>query len=153
MGRGIVFLCWLPAVAWMWAIFYLSALPKEEVPRAGTLMPDYINHGAAYLLLAFLLFIALQRTWRCSFSIAFAVIVSWCLLFGLINEINQSHTLTRHFSLWDLLADGVGAAMLFLFLLALQKAGSKGKRVYSLLEGTNGDEAIASLKEEKDDPS
>jgi VanZ family protein len=137
MRKGIIFLCWLAAVGWMWAIFYLSALPEEEVPRAGTLMPDYINHGAAYLLLAFLLFIAWQRTWRCSFTITFGVIVGWCLVFGLINEINQLHVPTRHFSLWDLLADGVGAAMLFPVLIALQKAGNTGKRLYSLLVGNS----------------
>jgi VanZ family protein len=138
MGKGIIFLCWLPAVAWMWAIFYLSALPEKEVPRIGTLMPDYINHGAAYLLLAFLLFIALQRTWHCGFFTAFALIVGWCLLYGLGNEFNQHYTtVDRHFSLWDLLADGVGAAMLFLFLLALQKASSKRKASIFFLGGNS----------------
>ncbi len=135
MRKGIIFLSWFAAVGWMWAIFYLSALPQEEVPRSGTLLPDYINHGAAYLLLAFLLFLALQRTWRCKLTTTFGVIVGWCLVFGLINEINQINVLGRHFSLWDLLADGVGAAMLFLVLLLLQKTGNKGKRLYSLLEG------------------
>jgi VanZ family protein len=138
MRKGIIFLCWLAAIGWMWAIFYLSALPAEEVPRAGTLMPDYINHGASYLLLAFLLFIAWQRTWRCSFSTAFGLIVGWCLIFGLGMEFAQKYlTITRHFSLWDLLADVVGAAMLFLVLLALKKAGSIGKHLYSLLDGNS----------------
>jgi VanZ family protein len=136
MRKGIVFLCWLSAIGWMWAIFYLSALPEEEVPQAGTLVPDYINHAAAYLLLAFFLFIALQRTVRCSFSIAFGMIVGWCLIYGLVNEINQHYsTITRHFSLWDLLADGVGAGLLFLSLLVLQKAGNRGRQIYFLLEG------------------
>lgn len=139
----------------MWAIFYFSILPQEEVPQAGTLMPDYINHAAAYLLLAFLLFIALQHTWRRSFTTAFGAIVGCCLLFGLGNEFSQYYISTnRHFSLWDLLADGVGAGLLFLFLLALQKAGSKGKQLYSLLlEGIHGGEASTSLKKEKDDSS
>jgi VanZ family protein len=137
MRKGIIILCWLATAGWMWAIFYFSALPAEEVPRAGTLMPDYINHGAAYLLLAFLLFLAWQRTWRSSFTTAFGVIVGWCLVFGLINEINQLHVPTRHFSLWDELADGVGAAILFLVLLALRKAGNIGKQLYSLLEGNS----------------
>ncbi|MFC1966550.1 VanZ family protein [Chloroflexota bacterium] len=129
MKKGIIFLCWLAAAGWMWAIFYLSTLPEGEVPRAGTLMPDYINHGAAYLLLAFLLSLALQRTWRCSFITTFVVIVGWCLVFGLGMEFAQKYlTATRHFSLLDLLADGIGAAMLFLVLLALQKARNMGKR-------------------------
>jgi hypothetical protein len=132
MRKGIIFLCWLAAVAWIWAIFYLSVLPAKEVPRVGTLMPDYINHGAAYFILAFLLFLTLQRTWRCSFTIAFGVVVGWCLIFGLGMEFAQKFlTTTRHFSLWDLTADGVGAAMLFLILLALRRAGNIGKRLCS----------------------
>ena len=138
MRKGIIFLCWLAAVGWMWAIFYFSALPEGGVPRAGTLMPDYINHGAAYLLLAFLLFLAWQRTWRSNFTITFGVIVGSCLVFGLGMEFVQKYlTTTRHFSLWDLLADGVGVVILFLLLLALQKAGSRGKRIYSLLAGNS----------------
>ncbi len=138
MRKGIIFLCWLAAVGWIWAIFYLSVLPAKEVPRVGTLMPDYINHGAAYLLLAFLLLLAWRRTWRCSFTTAFGVVVGWCLMFGLGMEFAQKFlTTTRHFSLWDLLADGVGATMLFLGLLALRKAGNMGKQLYSLLMGNS----------------
>ena len=170
MRKGMVFLSWSAALVWMWAIFYFSALPEEavppgislpgyisdlpleKVPQSGTWLPDYMNHGAAYFLLAFLLFIAWQRTFRSSFTIAFGAIVGWCLIFGLGNEINQHYLPTgRHFSWWDLLADGVGAAILFLFLLALKKAGGKGKRVYSLLGRTDKGEAFALLERERDD--
>ena len=136
MRKGIIFLCWLAAIGWMGGIFYSSCLEKQDVPGVGTLMPDYVNHGASYLVLAFLLFLAWQRTWRSSFTIAFGMIVGWCLLFGLGMEFAQKYlTTTRTFSLWDLLADGVGPALLFLVLLALQKAGDKWRRIYSLLEG------------------
>ena len=138
MRKGIVFLCWLTVAGWMWGIFYLSRMPEQEVPRVGTLMPDYINHGAAYFLLAFLLFLAWQRTWHRSFAIGFGVIVSGCLVFGLGIEFAQRYlTTTRQFSLWDLLADGVGAAMLFLVLLALRNAGNIGRQFYSLLVGNS----------------
>jgi VanZ family protein len=138
MKKLMVFLCWLAAAGWTWAIFYLSTLPAGEVPQAGTVMPDYINHGAAYGLLAFLLFLAWQRTRRSRLAIIFGVIVGWCLVFGLGMEFAQKYlTTTRHFSLWDLLADGVGAAILFLVLLALQKAGNTGKRIYSFLVGNS----------------
>ena len=135
MRKVLLFLCWVAAVCWMWAIFELSALPQEEVPPAGTVFPDFINHGIAYLLLAFLLFMALKRTWRFKFATASIVIVGWCLIFGLINEINHISVPGRYFSLWDLLADGVGAALPFLVLLLLQKSGNRGKQLYSLLAG------------------
>jgi len=138
MRKGIILLCWLAAAGWMWAIFYLSTLSEAEVPRAGTLFPDYINHGAAYLLLAFILLVGWQRTWRSSCTTAFGVIVGMCLIFGLGMEFAQKYlTTTRHFSLWDLLADGVGAAILFLVLLALRKTGNVGKKLYSLLMGNS----------------
>ncbi len=37
--------------------------------------------------------------------------------------------------MWDVLADGAGVVILFLLLLALQKSGRKGKRIYFLLAG------------------
>ena len=52
-------------------------------------------------------------------------------------EFSQKHlTDTRHFSLTDWAADGVGAALACLSLLALSKAGDKGRQVYALLTGS-----------------
>jgi VanZ family protein len=120
----------------MSAIFYLSCREEPDVPRVGTLMPDYINHGAAYLLLAFLLFIALQRTRRTTLTFSFVAVVGWCLVFGLGMEFAQKYlTETRHFSLMDLLADGLGGAMASLLLFALSKAGDKGQQLFAFLTG------------------
>ncbi|MBM4462365.1 MAG: hypothetical protein FJ012_03375 [Chloroflexi bacterium] len=128
MKKWITVSFWLLSAAWMWAIFQLSVLENQEVPSGGTLMPDYVNHGLAYLLLALLLFIALRRTVRCSFYTAFGAIVGCCLLFGLGMEFAQKHlTETRHFSLWDWMADGAGPTGLFLCLRGLQKAGRSGE--------------------------
>jgi len=135
MRKVMITLLWIAVVGWMWAIFALSALPQEDVPPAGAVFPDYINHGAAYLLLAFVLFMALKRSWRFGFAITSGVVVGLCLIFGLINEINQISVPGRHFSLWDLLADGVGAALVFLVLLLLQKSGNRGMHIYNLLAG------------------
>jgi VanZ family protein len=136
LRRGLIVLSWVLVVGWMGAVFYLSCLEEPDVPQAGTLMPDYVNHGAAYFLLAFLLFIALQRTRRTSQTIAFAAVVAWCLIFGLGMEYAQKHlTDTRHFSLTDWAADGVGAVVACLSLLALSKAGDKGRQIYALLTG------------------
>jgi VanZ family protein len=136
LRRGLIVLSWVLVVGWMGAVFYLSCLEEPDVPQAGPLMPDYVNHGAAYFLLALLLFIALQRTRRTSQTIAFAAVVAWCLIFGLGMEYAQKHlTDTRHFSLTDWAADGVGAVVACLSLLALSKAGDKGRQIYALLTG------------------
>lgn len=137
MKKLITFLYWLPALAWMWVIFHFSAVPGEELPAPATASPDYITHGAEYFVLAFLLFLALQRSIRWTFIISFAVTLGWCLLYGLGNELYQLYVPSRGFSMWDVLADGVGVVILFLLLLALQKAGSRGKRIYFLLAGSS----------------
>ena len=136
MRRGLIVLSWILVVGWMGAVFYLSCQEEADVPRAGTIMPDYVNHGAAYFLLAFLLFIALQRTRHSRLVLSFVAVVGWCLIFGLGMEYAQKHlTDTRHFSLTDLLADGVGATLAFLVLLALSKSAGKGRKLYAFLTG------------------
>jgi len=137
LRKGLPAFCWILPVGWMAAVFYLSCQEEDDVSRLGNLFPDYINHGAAYFLLAFLLFIALQRTRRVGFNVSFAIVVGWCLVFGLGMEFAQKYlTETRHFSLLDLLADGVGAALAVLLLTALNRAGPRGRQLYSLLTAT-----------------
>lgn len=134
MRRGLTVLSWILVVGWMAAVFYLSCLEEPDVPRAGTLMPDYINHSAAYCLLAALVFIALQRTRRTGFTLSFVAVMGWSLAFGIGMEYAQKYlTDTRHFSLTDWAADGAGAALACLFLMALSKAGDKGRQLYALL--------------------
>ena len=113
----------------MWAIFHLSCQEEPDVPRVGTLMPDYVNHGAAYLLLAMLIFVALKRTRPSSLAFTFVAVVGWCAIFGLSMEFAQKNlTETRHFSLTDWAADVVGATLGCLLFLALSKAGDRGRQ-------------------------
>lgn len=127
---------WLLVIIYMGAILYFSCQEAPDVPLFGRLMPDYINHGAAYFLLSFLVFVALQRTRRSSLALSFVVTLIWWLVFGLGMEFSQKYlTDTRQFSLMDLLADGVGATLAFLVLVALSKSGENGRRVYAFLTG------------------
>ena len=121
-------------LGWAAAIFYLSCQEEPDIPRAGTLFPDWVNHGASYGLLALLTFIAIQRSRQTPFTASLAAVVGWCLVFGIGMEYAQRYlTDTRHFDLWDWLADGVGAALACLAMLVLSKAGQKGQRFYALL--------------------
>lgn len=138
MNRALTILSWALMLGWAAAIFYLSCREEPDVPRAGTVFPDWVNHGASYGLLGLLSFIAIQRTRRtpirASFGPTFAIVVGGCLAFGLGMEYAQRHlTDTRHFDLWDWLADGVGATLACLAMLVLSKAGGKGQRLYALL--------------------
>jgi VanZ family protein len=136
LRKGKTALPWLLVLAYMAAIFYLSCLEAPDVPLFGTWMPDYVNHGAAYFVLSFLVFVALQRTRRSSLRFTFVVTLGWWLVFGLGMEFAQKYlTDTRQFSLMDLLADGIGATLAFLVVLALSKSEGKGKQLYAFLTG------------------
>ncbi len=134
MKKALTILSWALVLGWAAGIFYLSCQEEPEVPEAGKIFPDWVNHGASYGLLALLTFIAIQRTRRTSFAPTLAAVVGWCLLFGIAMEFAQKYlTDTRHFDLWDWLADGVGAALACVAMLALSKAGDAGQRLYALI--------------------
>jgi VanZ family protein len=125
---------WVPAVLWMGVIFFLSTLPESATPGRG-IVSDKVCHGAEYFILAFLILFALQRTTRASFFTAFWITLGWVALYGLSDEIHQLYVATRNFDVGDLLADVVGAALLFLILWALQRSGRRGAEIYRLLAG------------------
>ena len=102
---------WLPPLAWMGVIFYLSAQP--QLPTAPEPLMDALlkkgGHFMAYALLALLWWRALSRgkkTDRTPLALAFMIAV----LYGLSDEFHQSFVPGRHPSPWDVLIDAVGAA-------------------------------------------
>ena len=141
MKRALTVLSWALMLGWAATIFYLSCQEEPEVPAVGRAFPDWVNHGAVYGLLGLLTFIALQRTRRTAFIPTSAAVVGWCLAFGMGMEYAQRYlTQTRHFDLWDWLADGAGAALACLAMLVLSRAGRMGNRLYTLItEGPQAD--------------
>jgi VanZ family protein len=134
--KSILIHYWLVVAGWILAVFYLATLQAEEIPGSVTLFPDYVNHGAASFLLSFLLIVAIQRTWHLPLARTCVIVIGFALVFGLSIELVQQYlTTTRHFSLWDLLADVIGTVMMLLILLALREMGDIGKKIYLLLVG------------------
>jgi VanZ family protein len=103
---------WLPPLAWMGMIFYLSAQPDLPSPPQPWLQKLLTNgaHFGLYALLALWWWRALSRgrkTLRATLGLAFGLAV----LYGISDEFHQSFVPGRTPSLMDVLIDAAGAAV------------------------------------------
>jgi VanZ family protein len=108
---------WLPPLAWMGMIFYLSAqstLPGPPQPWLDTLLKKSAHFGV-YAGLAFWWWRALRSVQgtpekRLSKGTVLALAFILTVLYAASDEFHQSFTPGRHPSLWDVLIDAAGAA-------------------------------------------
>jgi VanZ family protein len=109
---------WLPPLAWMGLIFYLSAQP--DLPHAPEPLLDLIlkkgAHALVYAVLATLWQRALNR-WVGGASLSWLVAV----LYAVTDEIHQTFVPGRHGRATDVLIDGMGAATGLLFMARLRR--------------------------------
>jgi VanZ family protein len=102
---------WLPAIAWMALIFYLSA---QSRPLGKTPSPafSYVAHFGEYAVLALLLFWAqLSRgAWKRRVRVSLAVSFVVSVLFAASDEYHQSFVSGRTASWLDFGTDALGAA-------------------------------------------
>jgi len=108
LQRRPVLYLWLPVVAWMGVIFFLSAQP--DLPQPGTGWADWLISSMAHTLmfgvLALLWMRALgerRHAWLLAFSLS--------ALYALSDEFHQAFVPGRTPDPWDLLFDGFGAAL------------------------------------------
>ena len=130
MRKVIIFLYWLPAIAWMWAIYHYSTVSWVEKPK---LVQDKAQHAIVFFIMSLLIYVALQHTARRRFFTSALIVLGFCTLYAAGIQLNQIGTPSRTGDFDDWLTDVGGSAMLIVFLLALRKIGSKGKAIYSLL--------------------
>jgi len=99
---------WLPLLAWMGLIFYLSAQPDLPHPNVGwaDLLVSNGAHAFVFGVLAVLWARALGERPR-TLLIALAL----TLLYALSDEFHQAFVPGRHPDPWDLMFDGLGAAV------------------------------------------
>lgn len=107
---GVRLLSWLPALAAMGTIFWLSSLPGDEVPLPGFLFSDKAAHFLAYALLGTL--IGLRHAWRRRPAAAAMTVDPKGLLVGMLygvsDELHQLFVPLRQFSVGDIAADALG---------------------------------------------
>jgi hypothetical protein len=113
MNRAVS--CWTPVALYAGFIFYLSSLPTLTPPLGGLgnvrVDPDLlILHVFEYSILGFLLLRALvnsKTTFTAEGALALAVFLGF--LYGVSDEIHQYYVPYRTASLYDSIADGIGA--------------------------------------------
>lgn len=97
---------WLPVVAWMGTIFFLSAQPDLPHPSSGWL--DWLISSTAHVLMFGVLAMLWARALgpgRRSWPMALAL----TLLYALSDELHQLYVPGRHADPWDLASDALGA--------------------------------------------
>ncbi len=120
---------WLPPLAWMGMIFYLSAQPDLPGPPDPWLATLFSNgaHFGVYAALAFWWWRALWGIQRTSHreGMGMALILAFLIsvLYGASDEFHQSFVPGRDASILDLLVDAAGAAVA-LWLVWWRKAGA-----------------------------
>jgi VanZ family protein len=99
---------WLPLLAWMGLIFYLSAQPDLPHPNTGwaDLLVSNGAHATVFGVLAVLWARALGERPR-----ALPIALALTLLYALSDEFHQAFVPGRHPDPWDLIFDGLGAAV------------------------------------------
>ncbi|MBE0584100.1 MAG: VanZ family protein, partial [Desulfofustis sp.] len=103
----------IPMPLVMGIIFLMSAQPGDSLQLPFFFFgADKIAHALAYGLLAAVTLIALPVQLR-SDRPRQAAVIAWlvCLCYGLSDELHQSFVPGREASFGDLLADGIGAAI------------------------------------------
>ncbi|MBI3329535.1 MAG: VanZ family protein [Nitrospinae bacterium] len=117
-----VILAWVVVALYASLIFALSALSHPPVPGWDLPHLDKVYHSIAYALLAFLLIRALRKTWLTHPG---AQLIYWgvalSVVYGLTDELHQAFTPGRVMSVYDLMADAVGASVVGLIWPSMQR--------------------------------
>ena len=101
-------LTWLPLVAWMGVIYYLSAQPHLPNPQTG-FWGELLSSGAhvaVFAVLALLWARALAGSPHWAWPV-----LGLTMLYALSDEFHQSFVPGRHPDPWDLVCDGLGAVL------------------------------------------
>jgi len=102
----------LPALLWATVIFILSSIPGKGFAKFQFFFylpfADKLVHGVIYLILGVLTYRAFSPTER-RFNYTLPLSIILCTAFGFTDELHQTFIPGRDMSMYDLLADSIGA--------------------------------------------
>jgi len=114
---NLLILARISVVVCLFSILIIALLPAEHIP--GFTWWDKFNHCFAFFVLACLLYFSFNKVkWLTQIALPL-------LFFGLLIEILQLLSGYRHFSLLDVVADGVGIAAGLVFSVLFEKQLNK----------------------------
>jgi len=100
---------WLPVLACMAFIFYVSSIQGEDIPSLFAFQ-DILFHGSVYALLAVFFYRALKNTFA---KLAVLKIIFFTVIFGfsygMTDEFHQLYIAGRYCSALDLIIDTAGS--------------------------------------------
>lgn len=114
---------WLPFIAYLGLIFFLSTLPRP-IPINVSIDASFL-HPVEFFILTFL---ALRVLYAHGIKYPFTAAILAAALFGAIDEAIQSYTPGRTSSLVDVGLDFIGASLVLIF---------KNKRLSKIIDSKN----------------
>ena len=108
LRRSSLVYLWLPLLAWMGLIFYLSAQPDLPHPDTGWLGLA-LSSGAHAFVFGVLAILWARVLGERRHALLFAFLLT--MLYALSDEFHQAFVPGRYPDLWDLLSDALGAAL------------------------------------------
>ncbi len=117
----------LPVILWALLIFVASSISNITLPDLRFVPSDKAVHLVIYLILCALMYRALvfQNKFRglAKWSLVWCVLLT--ILYGASDEFHQSFVPNRDASVFDLMADGLGALLFLLFMLLKKRPKSE----------------------------
>ena len=126
LQRCPILYLWLPLLAWMGLIFFLSDQPDLPHPELGwaDLALSNVAHALVFGVLAGLWMRVLDGRRH-----AWLVALLLTMLYALSDEFHQWFVPGRSADPWDLLADGAGAVLALLLWHRLRRRGRHSERM------------------------
>jgi VanZ family protein len=97
---------------WAVAIFLSSSIPSDQLPNLAILGFDKVVHLSIYCILAFLIHRALRRQTHLEVlqKNALSATIVLTIIYGISDEMHQMVVPGRNATVYDVLADGIGAS-------------------------------------------
>jgi VanZ family protein len=116
----------LPAFIWGLVIFVTSSIPSTSLPKIDFLGSDKVAHTMIFFLFAGLTHRAIRFQVKypllATYHLTFCVIIT--AVYGVVDELHQYFVPGREVSMFDLLADLLGAA-LYVAIASVKAFGSR----------------------------